>query len=347
MNIFELCLLLLNTPYLLIEKITCENGRLQLAVESTRLAATCPACTQQSQALHSTYRRYPQDLPWGTLPVVLQLKVKRFFCHNPSCPKQTFAERFPDLVDWYARRTQRVIGRQERLTTSTTARTAERLLKDEQIHLSDTTINRLIRGLPDPERQPVRVLGVDDWAKCKGQRYGAILIDLEQSEVIDLLPDRTADTLTEWLKCKPEIEIVSRDRSQTYAQAIHSGAPNAIQVADRFHLLQNLSDTVYQLLQKEEKTIHQHFAVILPQQDLPEPQPPDRSRPLRPEDRAEEAETILAELSEGQPRLTETIELARAFADMVRQQQADQLGGAVQKVLLDSPEPANMDILLW
>jgi transposase len=92
---------------------------------------------------------------------------------------------------------------------------------------------------------------VDDWAKRKGQRYGTILVDLEHGQTIDLLDDRSADTLAEWLKRHSEIAVVSRDRSQTYAQAITESAPEAIQVADRWHLLKNLSEVVFKSLQQE------------------------------------------------------------------------------------------------
>ena len=156
-------------PSLLIKNIAFENDQLLLAVESTNDQACCPSCTEQSQSLHSTYWRYPHYLPWVSLPVILQIKVKRFFCSNQDCSKRTFAERFPDLVGWYAQRTQRVIEKQQRLCANNTARTDELLLKDGRISLSDTSINRLMRGLPEPELPPVRVLGVDDWAKRKGQ----------------------------------------------------------------------------------------------------------------------------------------------------------------------------------
>jgi transposase len=105
-----------------------------------------------------------------------------------------------------------------------------------------------------------RVLGVDDWAKRKGQNYGTILVDLERGEIVDLLADRTAETLVEWLKKHPGIEIVTRDRSQTYADAIQKGAPEAIQVADRWHLLKNLSDVVFRILQQEYGAIKKRLA---------------------------------------------------------------------------------------
>jgi transposase len=185
--------------------------------------------------------------------------VKRFFCRNMACPKRTFAERFPNLVACYARRTQRVIAKQQRIAVNISAKVSEYLLRLDQIGISDTTINRLVRALPDPNPFWVKVLGVDDWAKRKGQRYGTILVDLERGSVIDLLPDRTANTLGQWLKGHPEIEVVSRDRSQTYAEGITQGAPQAVQVADRWHLLKNTSDTLFKIFQQEYAAIQQQI----------------------------------------------------------------------------------------
>lgn len=257
MDAIHLSQLLLNTDQLIIQEILIENGKIFLTVESTRGQAACSVCHEMSSQVHSTYLRYPVDLAWAEWPVVLRLQVKRFFCTNAACPKRTFAERFPDLVAWYARKTDRVMAKQRQISLSACARIAEKLLAQEQIAISDTTINRLIRSLPELDSPSVRVLGLDDWAKRKGQRYGTILVDLERGEIIDLLGDRTAETVIQWLENHPEIEIVSRDRSQTYANAIQQGAPDATQVADRWHLLKNISDMMFKILQQEYPAVQQ------------------------------------------------------------------------------------------
>lgn len=251
MNATNLCLLLLNASQFLVEEITIEAGEIRIALESTIRQACCPQCQQASTSLHSTYLRYPTDLAWAAWRVVLHLRVKRFFCQNPACPTRTFAEQFPDFVARYARRTDRVLEKQRRLGVNVCAHIAEKLLGLEQIGISDTTINRIVGNLPDLETETIRVLGVDDWAKRKGQRYGTILVDLERGQIVDLLADRTAEPLVKWLENHPEIEIVSRDRSQTYADAIARGAAKATQVADRWHLLKNTSDALFKIMQQE------------------------------------------------------------------------------------------------
>ena len=125
--------------------------------------------------------------------------------------------------------------------------------------ISDTTLNRLIRYLPDPETLAIEVLGVDNWAKRKGQRYGTILVDQQKGKVVDVLEDRTAETLAKWRKTHPEIKMVTRDRSKTYAEGIREGAPQAIQIADRWHLLKNGSETVYRIFQQENALIQKRL----------------------------------------------------------------------------------------
>ena len=190
MNALSLSHPLLNSDQIIINDIVIGIDKIGLAVESTAHKATCPKCQEESTKIHSTYMRYPGDLAWAEWSVVLNLKVKRFFCQNEACPKKTFAERFPNLVARYARRTERVTKKQQQISLNVCARIAETLLLQDCIGISDTTVNRLIRSLPEPDILPVRVLGLDDWAKRKGQRYGTILVDLERGEIIDLLGDR-------------------------------------------------------------------------------------------------------------------------------------------------------------
>ncbi|NOZ85187.1 MAG: ISL3 family transposase [Deltaproteobacteria bacterium] len=255
MNTTQLCQRLLGTDQLFIHQVEVEAGRIRLKVSSKHSTFGCPACGWVSDKMHSQYVRHPVDLAWADYQVVLELHVKRFFCHNAGCSKRTFAERFPDLVASYARRTARVLERQRQIALPLCARAAEKLFHLFHFGMSDTSINRLLRDLPEPEFSKLRVVGVDDWAKRKGQRYGTILVDLEQRQIVDLLEDQTCQTLSEWLAEHEGIEVVSRDRSKTYAKAISEGAPDAVQVADRWHLLKNLSDTVCKLFQSESTLI--------------------------------------------------------------------------------------------
>jgi transposase len=259
MHVSELCELLLNTDQFEIEYLVVEEPEIKIGVESRAQSAACPKCQHESTAIHSHYLRYPRDLAWAEWPVAVELKVKRFFCHNPICSKRTFAQQFPDFVGRYARKTERVLRKQQCVGANVCAKIAEQLLVGDQIQISDTTINRMLRKLPDPPQEPIRVLGVDDWAKRKRQRYGTILVDLERGRVVDLLADRTAEHLVPWLVRHPEVEIVSRDRSQTYAEAIRQGASQAIQVADRWHLLHNASEALLKILQQEDSLIQKHL----------------------------------------------------------------------------------------
>jgi transposase len=140
--------------------------------------------------------------------------------------------------------------------------------------VSADTLLRMVRQtalqpLPSP-----RVLGVDDFAFRRGRSYGTILVDLERRRPIDLLPDRESETLAKWLKAHPGIEIATRDRSRAYAEAIADGAPDAVQIADRWHILKNLYEALERLLTRQHRLIRQ---VVQP--DSPPPQPIPESKP--------------------------------------------------------------------
>lgn len=182
-------------------------------------------------------------------------------CVAAACPRRIFAERLPTVVAPYARRTNRLTEVMTAFSFALGGKASSRLITHLNLHVSSSTMLRLIRRTPQPRRPTPRVLGVDDWARRKGQTYGTILVDLERQSPVDLLPDRTADTLKAWLQEHPGVEIVARDRSTEYTRGVTEGVPQARQVADRFHLLMNLREAVEHILDRNRACLR---GIVLP-----------------------------------------------------------------------------------
>jgi transposase len=235
--------------------IRATENAITLVAKTSSCVARCPVCTKHSARIHSRYARTLTDLPWQGVPVTVRLRVRRFFCDERSCGRAIFAERLPGLAAHYGRRTERLDGWFRHVSFALGGEAGSRLLRDLGVVVSGDTLLNHIRSLQLGDRETPRVLSVDDFALRRGTRYGTVLVDLEHRRLVDVLPDRRADTFARWLEEHPGVEVVSRDRGGEYAEAATRAAPHAVQVADRFHLLKNLRDVVSRVFRQHDEIL--------------------------------------------------------------------------------------------
>jgi len=227
-----------------LDDIDITGDTMNISATATKASARCPVCGRRSRSVHSRYARTVSDLPVSRSVVVLHLRVRRFFCRIPSCPRRIFTERLPALVAPHGRWSQGLRAAVQQIGFALGGEAGARLAQALGMRTSPDTLLNLIRATPLPAVGDIQLLGLDEWAWRKGRRFGTILVDLGRHRVIALLPERSAESTVAWLAQHPEIEVITRDRSKLYADAATRGAPQAIQVVDRFHLIRNLGEAL-------------------------------------------------------------------------------------------------------
>jgi transposase len=254
---------------MLIDEIQITEQGVIITVIATHPTSCCPLCSETSSCLQSHYRRILRDAPCAGRQVQLFLTVRKFYCRNALCSRKVFTERLPAFVEPWARMTIRHCQQITSIGLATCGKGGVRLAARLGTQTSRQTILRRIMALPDTPAGSILFLGIDDFSFRRGLRFGTILVNLESRRVVDLLPNREAATSAAWMRHQLDLMAVSRDRGGAYASAAAQGAPQAMQCADRFHLMKNLGEAVEDLLARHLSASRKHQVEVALEEQTP------------------------------------------------------------------------------
>jgi transposase len=250
--------------HLSVTDLVLTSGLIGVAIASTAPTSPCPVCDRLSDRVHGRYRRTLADLPAGGRRLLLVVSLRKFVCRSAGCPRHIFCERLPELAAPHARSTDRLAGLHRLIGLALGGEPGSRLAEELAAPTSGDTILRRVKATPEAAEPHYRFVGIDDFAFRKGRTYGTILIDLERGRVIDIFDGRDGSAVEAWLKAHPGVEVITRDRWLAYANAATAGAPQATQVADRWHLIRNLREMVERLFEQHASALD---AVLEPAPD--------------------------------------------------------------------------------
>ncbi|MGO8947255.1 MAG: ISL3 family transposase [Ktedonobacterales bacterium] len=318
-------------PGVTITDYVVSMGTLYLLLTSTSSSASCPVCLTPSSAQHSSYQRTARDVPSGDYALRIQLRTRRFFCRQPDCTRRIFTERFASFLLPRARMTERFRATLLALSATTAHEAAQRLACLLHLPTSVTTLRRQLgRQQPPVLAEPTKI-GMDDFAFRKGKTYGTIIVDLESHHVVDLLEDRSSATVETWLRAHPHLCVISRDRAGEYAQAADRAAPQARQIADRFHLLMNAGECLERFIQRHPTLLHEATASTTLPRSARRCAADRSAKDERAQRRAERYRQVQHYTRQGksQPEIARLLGIARGT--VIRYQRADAVPGSAPR----------------
>jgi transposase len=235
--------------YIKIESTENLADQVIIRMKTQTKSAKCPVCGQESEKQHSFHApRLVCDLPILGKSVLLEISTMMYYCTNQECDVVMFTEYLKDFIGIRSKWTERCESFIMSVALNTSCEAASMICKKSGISISGDTIIRMLLRNTSEMPYTGKSIGVDDWAYRKGQSYGTLICDVQTGKPIALFPGRDGSALKNWLKNNKQVTLVTRDRASAYASAIQEILPDAVQVADRFHLFQNFLEATKEAL---------------------------------------------------------------------------------------------------